>query len=84
MLSGSANGHVAILARARGIPLIVGLGSIGLGSADLVGGAEAILDAEEGRLIQDPIRHTRDIFTRRMTTRSATAAAEAEFLPRPR
>jgi phosphotransferase system enzyme I (PtsI) len=78
LLSGSANGHVAILARARGVPLVVGLGS-----AQLVGGADAILDAEEGRLIQDPIRHTRDIFTRRMTTRSATAAAEAEFLPRP-
>jgi phosphotransferase system enzyme I (PtsI) len=78
LLAGSANGHVAILARARGIPLIVGLGS-----ADFVAGAEAILDAEEGRLIQDPIRHTRDIFTRRMTTRNATAAAEAEFLPRP-
>jgi phosphoenolpyruvate-protein phosphotransferase (PTS system enzyme I) len=78
LLSGSANGHVAILARARGVPLVVGLGS-----AELVGGADAILDAEEGRLIQDPIRHTRDIFTRRMTTRSATAAAEAEFLPRP-
>ncbi|HEX3066649.1 MAG TPA: phosphoenolpyruvate--protein phosphotransferase [Dongiaceae bacterium] len=78
LLAGSANGHVAILARARGIPLIVGLGA-----ADLVAGADAILDAEEGRLIQDPIRHTRDIFARRMTTRSATAAAEAEFLPRP-
>ena len=83
LLAGSPNGHVAILARARGIPLIVGLGAIGLGAADLVGGADAILDAEEGRLIQDPIRHTRDIFTRRMTTRSATAAAEAEFLPKP-
>jgi phosphotransferase system enzyme I (PtsI) len=78
LLSGSANGHVAILARARGVPLVVGLGA-----AELVGGADAILDAEEGRLIQDPVRHTRDIFTRRMTTRSATAAAEAEFLPRP-
>ena len=78
LLSGSANGHVAILARARGVPLVVGLGS-----ADLVGGADAILDAEEGRLIQDPIRHTRDIFARRMTTRNATAAAEAEFLPHP-
>ncbi len=83
LLAGSANGHVAILARARGIPLIVGLGAIGLGAGDLVAGADAILDAEEGRLIQDPIRHTRDIFTRRMTTRSATAAAEAEFLPKP-
>ncbi len=78
LLSGSANGHVAILARARGVPLVVGLGA-----AELVGGADAILDAEEGRLIQDPIRHTRDIFTRRMATRGATAAAEAEFLPRP-
>ena len=83
LIAGSANGHVAILARARGIPLIVGLGAIGLSAADLVAGAEAILDAEEGRLIQDPIRHTRDIFTRRMTTRSVTAAAEAEFLPKP-
>src|SRR5436305_14321168 len=27
--------------------------------------------------------HTRDVFTRSITTRSATAAAEAEFLPRP-
>ncbi len=78
LLSGSANGHVAILARARGVPLVVGLGS-----AELMGGADAILDAEEGRLIQDPVRHTRDIFDRRMTTRSVTTAAEAEFLPRP-
>jgi phosphoenolpyruvate-protein phosphotransferase (PTS system enzyme I) len=78
LLSGSANGHAAILARARGVPLVVGLGS-----AELVGGADAILDAEEGRLIQDPVRHTRDIFNQRMTTRSVTAAAEAEFLPRP-
>ena len=83
LLAGSANGHVAILARARGIPLIVGLGAIDLSAADLIAGAEAILDAEEGRLIQDPIRHTREIFTRRMTTRSATAAVEAEFLPKP-
>jgi len=52
-------------------------------SAELMGGADAILDAEEGRLIQDPVRHTRDIFDRRMTTRSVTTAAEAEFLPRP-
>jgi len=78
LLNGSANGHVAILARARGVPLVVGLRG-----AELVAGADAILDAEEGRLIQDPIRHTRDIFTRRIATRSAAAAAEAEFLPQP-
>ena len=44
---GSRNGHVAILARARGVPLLVGLGS----AAVLPDGAPAILDAETGQLV---------------------------------
>ena len=48
---GSATSHVAILARARGIPLVVGLGRLESRVAD---GAEAVLDAEQGRLILFP------------------------------
>jgi len=78
LAGGSASGHVAILARARGVPLIVGLGS-----GELVGGAEAILDAERGRLIQDPRAPTRAAFAQRLAERQETIAADAAFLPRP-
>lgn len=42
LMRGSANSHVAILARALGIPLVTGLGP---DAGELVSGAEAILDA---------------------------------------
>ena len=48
---GAANGHAAIVARALGIPLVLGLGST-LGR-DLDGHAAAI-DGDSGRLILDP------------------------------
>jgi len=80
LTGGSVSGHVAILARARGVPLVVGLD---LGTARLVGGAEAILDAEQGRLIQYPLGLTREAFTRRVAERETTASTEATFLPRP-
>ena len=80
LVKGSANSHVAILARALGVPLVIGLE---LGRRDIVSGAEAILDAEEGRLIQDPQAPTRDSFTRRLAGRRAEAEAETAFLPKP-
>ena len=80
LLRGSANSHVAILARALGVPLVIGLD---LGAAKLVNGAPAILDAEQGRLIQDPRRSTCDSFAVRVRQRSAEAKAESGFLPRP-
>ncbi len=51
ILGGSPTSHVAILARARGIPLIVGL------DAELdngIDGATAVLDANAGRLVIAP------------------------------
>lgn len=48
---GSASSHVAMLARARGVPLLIGLGE---GFDALTEGAAAILDAEQGLLILDP------------------------------
>ncbi len=80
LLAGSANSHVAILARARGVPLLIGLD---LGAGRLVSGAAAILDAEQGRLIQDPRIATREAFEARMGQRRVEAEAEAAFLPRP-
>lgn len=47
----SASGHVALLARARGVPLLIELNA---GPGGLEDGAEAVLDAEAGRLICHP------------------------------
>lgn len=46
-------------------------------------GAEAILDAEEGRLILNPRRQTRARFARRMADLGTAAAFAAEYLARP-
>ena len=47
--NGSATSHVAILARARGIPMVVGIGN-----ADLDGHREAIVYGGAGRVILSP------------------------------
>nr|WP_316651107.1 putative PEP-binding protein [uncultured Gellertiella sp.] len=52
---GSTASHVAMLARARGVPMIVGLGEI----AD-IGGAWVMVDADAGRLIVNPTFPQRD------------------------
>ena len=52
---GSAAGHVALLARARGTPLVVGLEA---GFKALRDGTLAVLDAEQGHLILDPTPDT--------------------------
>ncbi|MEJ8569939.1 phosphoenolpyruvate--protein phosphotransferase [Microbaculum marinum] len=44
--AGSPTSHVAMLARARGIPMIVGLGTVSVDEGDLV-----LLDADSGRLV---------------------------------
>jgi phosphoenolpyruvate-protein phosphotransferase (PTS system enzyme I) len=80
LAGGSSAGHVAILARARGVPLVVGLGAL---SPQLIDGAAAILDAESGRLIQDPSSATRERYAHLMTRREAEAIETAAYLPRP-
>ena len=47
---GSPTSHVAILARARGVPMIVGL----TGDGDIAGGDSLILDADNGTLTVHP------------------------------
>ena len=78
--AGSAASHVAMLARARGVPLLIGLGS---DFARLRSGAAAALDAEQGLLLLHPAAASRAAFDRRLDQAAARRALEAEFLPRP-
>ena len=76
---GSATSHVAMLARAAGVPAIVGIGAAGLED-----GASALLDAEQGVLIAEPdvkeraefqAAHERYLKTIRDADRNATQPA---------
>jgi phosphotransferase system enzyme I (PtsI) len=49
LTGGSSTSHVAMLARARGVPMVVGLGA-----CDLAAHHEAIVDGEAGIVIADP------------------------------
>src|SRR4030095_5630527 len=51
LLAGSTASHVSILARSRGVPLLVGLRAR---LEELADGEPALLDAESGRLIVNP------------------------------
>jgi phosphotransferase system enzyme I (PtsI) len=74
---GSATSHVAILARARGVPMLVGVDP-----AQLNGHREALLDAAEGVLVLDPDASTRAAFERRRAEHAAQATQERAFLAR--
>jgi phosphotransferase system enzyme I (PtsI) len=78
---GSAGGHVALLARARGTPLLIGLGDHFQRVRD---GAVSLLDAERCQLVLDPSPATLGDFKRRLANQqAASAAANARFLERP-
>lgn len=76
LAGGSRTSHVAILARARGIPLVVGLEGLENGIED---GAAAVLDAEGGRLILSPSPETVAWARRR---EASIATAERDAAPR--
>jgi phosphotransferase system enzyme I (PtsI) len=77
---GSAASHVALLARARGTPLVVGLEA---GFKALRDGRLAVLDAEQGHLILDPTPDTLARTRRRQRAALAHAEANASFLAKP-
>ncbi|MCH8997654.1 MAG: YifB family Mg chelatase-like AAA ATPase [Proteobacteria bacterium] len=77
LIGGSASSHVAILARARGVPLLIGIDGAEEALRD---GAEAILDAEDGRLIVDPAASTVARYRDRLAQRKDEAEREAAFL----
>src|SRR6202048_4743278 len=62
---GSPSSHVAILARSRGVPMIVGV------DVDrLENGTDALLDGDAGLLIIDPDADTRAVYCQRRTEQS--------------
>jgi phosphotransferase system enzyme I (PtsI) len=50
LTQGSPSGHVAMLARARGVPMVVGVG----GQPAAFAGQEALVDADAGEVVLDP------------------------------
>ena len=72
---GSATSHVAILARSKGVPMLVGIDT-----GRLNGHREALLDAEEGVLVLDPDPQERSAFEHRRAAHAARVAEESTFL----
>lgn len=71
---GSPNSHVAILARSRGVPMIVGV------DLDrLEHGSEAVLDADAGLLIVNPDTELRTSYCRRRAEQAKARQAMASF-----
>ncbi len=73
---GSPNSHTAILARAMGIPALVGVGEIGA----VYDGAYALLNAADGTLILSPDRATEEAFEKKKGEVNALAAEHDRYL----
>jgi len=76
LTAGSRASHVAMLARARGVPLLTGLQGEPVGLAE-----EAVLDAQDGVLVVAPSSATRALYAKRIAAaqeqhRRAQAALE--------
>lgn len=67
--------HVAILARARGVPMLVGVDA-----AKLAGHSHALLDAQKGLLILDPDPGMHADFNQRRAAYALEQAADARYL----
>ncbi|MFO1039204.1 MAG: phosphoenolpyruvate--protein phosphotransferase [Geminicoccaceae bacterium] len=72
---GSPTAHVAMLARARGVPMATNLG-------EFHESGEAVLDAEAGRLVVRPEPATRDRYLERLGRRRLEDARAAALLTR--
>jgi phosphotransferase system enzyme I (PtsI) len=71
--AGSASSHVAVLARARGVPMVVGLGAVPRACR------EALVDGTRGLVAFDPSAALREEFAQRAAT-AAQQAAQEELL----
>ncbi len=71
LAAGSPSSHVAMLARARGAPMVVGLGPLSWTGRPP---ALALVDGDAGTVIFDPEPETRRVFERRMAAANAARA----------
>ena len=74
---GSPASHVAMLARARGVALVTGLGG------PIEAASEAVLDAEAGVLVTSPAPRTRADYVDRLARRAVDDAAAVSALAAP-
>jgi phosphotransferase system enzyme I (PtsI) len=72
LASGSSSSHVAMLARSRGAPMVVGLGPLPWNGRPP---SLALVDGDAGTVIFDPEPETRLLFEHRMAAANAARAA---------
>lgn len=79
LTGGSTSSHLAMLARSRGVPMLV---DVNLQGQD-ANGLEALVDAEAGEVVLAPSEETRILFEarKRKLQESAVSAQEALFKP---
>ncbi|NRG19000.1 phosphoenolpyruvate--protein phosphotransferase [Rhizobiales bacterium] len=77
--AGSATSHVSILARARGVTMVVGLGELD----ETPSGATLALDGRTGTMIVAPSSETRARFQERIAQEAGLKAQEAEIARKP-
>jgi len=75
LTGGSASSHVAMLARSRGVPMIVGLSV----SAETLAG-EVLVDAGLGEVVVDPTPQSRSRFESAMLADARAGAAAAKLI----
>lgn len=75
---GSPSSHVAMLARARGVPMVVGLGDV-----DLPEAGEVLLNGDDGVLIVDPDDHERAAFARHQQEARDNRRIEESYRGKP-
>ena len=78
--SGSTASHVAMLARAHGVPMLV---QLACGPDDPAPGTEAIVDADRGCLVLTPSTSVRQRYARRIEERRAREREAARHASRP-
>jgi phosphoenolpyruvate-protein phosphotransferase (PTS system enzyme I) len=78
LTAGSASSHVAMLARARGVPMVVGLGQV-----NFEGHAEAVIDGETGRAILSPSNAQRNHYLAKLAIFDRQRNREKAFLREP-
>ena len=81
--AGSTASHVALLARSRGVPMVVGLGVVDLGNAPANLAGIALLDAEHGGIVLSPSKAEIDAFRQSSSLFSARRDRAGIFLARP-
>ena len=78
--SGSVASHAAMLARAHGMPMLV---QLACESEDVVPGMEAVVDADDGRLVLTPSPAIRERYSLRIEERRAREREAAKHASRP-